>query len=40
MGDILDDAKMCKESEHDVVLKIGYLNEMHKNAHLLEEYSK
>jgi Pyrimidine 5'-nucleotidase (UMPH-1) len=40
MGDILDDVKMCRESEHDVVLKVGYLNDMARNSHLLEEFTK
>ena len=40
MGDILDDVKMVRESQHEVVLKIGFLNDISKNAHLTEEFSK
>lgn len=40
MGDILDDVKMVRESLHDVVLKIGFLNDMQKNSHLTEEFTK
>jgi hypothetical protein len=28
MGDILDDVKMVRESNHEVVLKIGFLNDI------------
>jgi hypothetical protein len=40
MGDILDDVKMCRDSDHDVVLKVGYLNDMKKCSHLLGEFTK
>jgi hypothetical protein len=40
MGDILDDVKMIKESEHETVLKIGFLNDIQKNSHLVEEFLK
>ena len=40
MGDILDDVKMCKESQHEVVLKVGYLNDVHRNGHLLDEFAR
>jgi hypothetical protein len=40
MGDILDDVKMCRKSDHDVVLKVGYLNDMQRNSHLLEEFTR
>ena len=38
MGDILEDVKMVRESEHDVVLKIGFLNDMQKQGHMLEDF--
>ena len=38
MGDILDDVKMVRDSEHQVVLKIGFLNDLVKDEHLKEEY--
>lgn len=40
MGDILDDVKMVRGSKHDVVLKVGFLNDISKNEHLAEEFSK
>ena len=40
MGDILDDVKMCKDSEHDVILKVGFLNDPQRNGHLLEEFTR
>ena len=40
MGDILEDVKMVRESEHDVVLKIGYLNNAKEEALLKEEFLK
>jgi Pyrimidine 5'-nucleotidase (UMPH-1) len=40
MGDILDDVKMVRESMHETVLKIGFLNDIKKNAHLTEEFLK
>ena len=40
MGDILDDVRMVRESLHDVVLKIGFLNDIEKNSHLTEEFTK
>lgn len=40
MGDILDDVKMVRESLHDVVLKVGFLNDIEKNSHLIEEFTK
>ena len=40
MGDILEDVQMVRESEHDVVLKIGFLNDLENNAHLMPEFLK
>jgi hypothetical protein len=40
MGDILDDVKMVRESMHETVLKIGFLNDIQKNAHMKEEFLK
>jgi hypothetical protein len=40
MGDILDDVKMIRESVHETVLKIGFLNDIQKNSHLTEEFLK
>ena len=38
IGDILEDVKMVKEEAHDVVLKIGYLNNLEKNSNLLDNF--
>lgn len=40
MGDILEDVKMVRESEHDVVLKVGFLNDLEENGHLMPEFIK
>jgi hypothetical protein len=40
MGDILDDVKMVRESKHDIILKIGFLNDMKRTSHLLDDFSK
>lgn len=40
MGDILDDVKMIRDTKHDVVLKVGFLNDMKRTSHLLDEFSK
>jgi Pyrimidine 5'-nucleotidase (UMPH-1) len=40
MGDILDDVKMVRDTHHEVILKIGYLNDLEHNSHLTEEFSK
>ncbi|TNV81255.1 hypothetical protein FGO68_gene15065 [Halteria grandinella] len=40
MGDILEDVQMVRESEHDIVLKVGFLNDLEANAHLMPEFMK
>ena len=40
MGDILEDVKMVNESVHNVVLKIGFLNEPKTHSVLIEEFKK
>ena len=40
MGDILDDVKMIRESMHETVLKIGFLNDIQNNSHLTQEFLK
>jgi Pyrimidine 5'-nucleotidase (UMPH-1) len=38
MGDILEDVKMVRESKHEVILKIGFMNDPIANAHLMESF--
>ncbi len=38
MGDILDDVRMVRESQHDIVLKVGFLNDLDKSSHLIQEF--
>jgi hypothetical protein len=38
MGDIIEDTKMVRAQNHENVLRIGYLNDMSKNSHLLQHY--
>ena len=38
MGDIVEDCYMVDPSRHNQVLSIGYLNDMNKNSHLLDNY--
>ena len=40
MGDILEDVAMVRNSVHNVVVKVGFLNDPHGHPHLLEEYRK
>lgn len=40
MGDIIEDVTMVKEENHDIVLKIGYLNDTVKYGHLMSYYLK
>lgn len=38
MGDILDDVRMVRDSEHHVVLKVGFLNDLVKDQSKKDEY--
>jgi hypothetical protein len=38
MGDIIADTFMARKSEHDTILKIGFLNDMENNGHLFNDY--
>jgi hypothetical protein len=38
LGDIIEDCDMVDKSKHDQVINIGFLNNMNKNAHLLDNY--
>ena len=38
MGDILEDVKMVDESRHEIVLKIGFLNDIRQEDYLIEEF--
>ncbi len=38
MGDILEDLTMVRHKDHDVVLKIGFLNNLEKVGHLLGDF--
>ncbi|CDW81068.1 cytosolic 5-nucleotidase 3 isoform 2 [Stylonychia lemnae] len=38
MGDFLEDVHMVKHSQHDIVLKIGYLNNLQRQGHMIEEF--
>ena len=40
MGDILEDVKMVRQNKHDVVLKIGFLNDSKTHGNLLPEFQK
>ena len=40
MGDILDDVKMIRDSMHETVLKIGFLNDLKNNSNLTQEFLK
>ena len=40
MGDILEDVKMVRDSKHSTVLKVGFLNDLESQGHLLDEFSK
>jgi hypothetical protein len=40
MGDILDDVRMVRESQHDIVLKVGFLNDLDKSSHLTQEFTQ
>jgi len=35
MGDFIEDVHMVKHSEHDIVLKIGYLNNLQRQSHMI-----
>lgn len=38
MGDILEDVRMVKDSEHTTVLKVGFLNDVNAEKRVQEEY--
>ena len=38
MGDIIADAAMVNYDSHDIVLKVGFLNNVQKYAHLMSDY--
>ena len=38
MGDIVEDVKMVDETKHDIVLKIGFLNDIENQSHMIEKY--
>ena len=40
MGDMIEDSNMVRERHHDAILKIGYLNDLKRNKHLLTHYLK
>lgn len=41
MGDLLEDVQMIRKTEHDVVLKIGFLNDMEGSSEkMVEEFIK
>jgi phosphoglycolate phosphatase-like HAD superfamily hydrolase len=40
IGDLIEDIQMARESSHNTILKIGFLNSLETEGHLLEEYQK
>ena len=38
LGDIIEDCEMVDKDKHDQILNIGFLNNMQKNAHMLDNY--
>ena len=40
MGDVLEDVGMVKETKHDVVVKVGFLNEPKNYDQQIEEFKK
>ena len=38
LGDIVEDTDMVDHSQHENILAVGFLNDMDKNGHLLEQY--
>ena len=40
MGDILEDIEMVDSSKHEVVLKIGFLNNLKNHEHLFERFKE
>ncbi|TNV77402.1 hypothetical protein FGO68_gene11395 [Halteria grandinella] len=40
MGDLLEDVQMVRESEHDVVLKVGFLNDLEVKEDMMAEFMK
>lgn len=40
MGDIIDDAAMVNYDHHEIVLKVGFLNNLKSFSHLLPDYQE
>ena len=40
MGDLVEDIQMVDEKEHDIVLKVGFLNSPERHASLIHKYEE
>jgi hypothetical protein len=40
MGDIISDSRMVDDSQHEITIKIGFLNNREKHGHMIEDYLK
>ena len=40
LGDIIEDCEMVDKDKHDQVLNIGFLNNMQKNGHMIDNYTE
>lgn len=40
MGDLIADTRMVEDDKHEVIIKIGFLNNRKSHGHMIEEYLK